>query len=120
VTLPQLPCSHQPLSVLRNEDVDAVTSCARDRVFAPGEKILLEGHVPDTLHLVRRGNGAVAVHPSRGKTRTAAVAARRRRTKELADSDVGAARPSRAVVGIPRQREDTRRRLPPSPRGTTR
>ena len=66
-------CSHHLLAGLDDKDVDAVSACARDLVFAPGQMILLEGHVPDSLYLVRRANVALAVRQARGESVTVEV-----------------------------------------------
>jgi CRP-like cAMP-binding protein len=140
--------SHHLLAGLAHEDVDVVSSGARDRVFAPGQVILLEGHVAGTLHLVRRGNVALAVRQARGESvtvevlttgavlggewivapyrwncdahaidevETVAIDATSLRTKALADTLFGVALLSRVALGVLRQLEDTRRRLPPVP-----
>jgi CRP/FNR family transcriptional regulator, cyclic AMP receptor protein len=63
----QLVATHPLLAGLPGDAVGEVAGCARNVAYAPGDLLLAEGDVADTLFLVRRGRIAIEIHaPDRG------------------------------------------------------
>jgi CRP/FNR family cyclic AMP-dependent transcriptional regulator len=63
----EIVASHPLLAGLPGDAVTQVAGCARNVAYAPGELLLAEGDVADTLFLVRRGRIAIEIHaPDRG------------------------------------------------------
>ncbi len=63
----EIVASHPLLAGLPGNAVAEVAGCARNVAYAPGELLLAEGDVADTLFLVRRGRVAIEIHaPGRG------------------------------------------------------
>ncbi len=66
-TIAEIVASHPLLAGLPGDAVAELAGCARNVAYAPGELLLAEGDVADTLFLVRRGRIAIEIHaPDRG------------------------------------------------------
>jgi CRP/FNR family cyclic AMP-dependent transcriptional regulator len=66
-SIAEIVASHPLLAGLPGDAVAQVAGCARNVAYAPGELLLAEGDVADTLFLVRRGRIAIEIHaPDRG------------------------------------------------------
>lgn len=66
-SIAELVAAHPLLSGLPPDVSAALSRCARNVAFAPGQLLLAEGGPADTFYLVRRGRVAIEVHvPGRG------------------------------------------------------
>ncbi|MGO9560333.1 MAG: cyclic nucleotide-binding domain-containing protein [Acidimicrobiales bacterium] len=67
LSVAELVSAHPLLAGLPGDAVEQVAGCALNRAFRPGELLLTEGGLADTLFLVRRGRVAIEVYsPGRG------------------------------------------------------